>query len=88
MQKWEYTTLIHILSGTTDNANFLGSSTGKLEVNGQNGWELVNVIYTGGSIVYFFKRPANVDEAPAGAKAYTAAQELLDLLRKEIKPKE
>jgi hypothetical protein len=57
MQKWDYKTFVHVVTGPIQTNSDLGHSLNGLELYGQDGWELVTVTYVSGSLVYYFKRP-------------------------------
>jgi hypothetical protein len=98
MQKWEYMTLVlafdeqnkYIWMDAKDDER---GATARLTELGEQGWELLSVDSQqslGNTIrtVFYLKRPANIDEAPVDKETQSALRELLNALRKEIKPED
>jgi hypothetical protein len=57
MQKWDYVARVYPVTEPIQSGSFLGASYEDMKGFGQEGWDFVTVIYTGGSLVYYYKRP-------------------------------
>jgi hypothetical protein len=64
MQKWEYLAFVSPVKESPKDEHFLGYSLRQMKDAGQEGWELVTVIYTVESLVYYYKRPIPPPEPP------------------------
>jgi hypothetical protein len=76
MQKWDYTALVYPATETQYTNSFLGSSLKEMKALGQEGWELVTVVYTGPALVCYYRRPFQVVGEHTNPNAPVAPRDL------------
>ena len=73
MQKWEYLSFARVAGSWTDDRYDGRSPQDKLTDFGNEGWELVSVVYDSAGYNYFMKRPVETKKKTA-AKAKSTAK--------------